>query len=159
MAVSAPALHTRTRLAMATHFPPVPCNGRRHALAPRRTIPPGAWTAQELLDSMRFRSLSLFPHPNSLRRSPVLCGAKNGDNRFQLWGEAYGQSNILPNAGDHPLFYVGVYGAIGFGTALVTVVSASAEKTGAYHAGQKLFKQVFMPNGFIGSDRSKERWS
>lgn len=42
-------------------FPQFPCNGRRHALAPlayRLLVPPGAWAAKDLLDSMRFRSLS-----------------------------------------------------------------------------------------------------
>jgi hypothetical protein len=50
----------------------------------------------------------------------------------------------LPNAVEHPLFYVGVYATIGLGTALVGVVSVMAQYTGALRASRILFKWVLI---------------
>ena len=45
----------------------------------------------------------------------------------------------LPSAKEHPLFYVGVYGALGLGAALVGVFSAIVQFTGALRASRVLF--------------------
>ncbi|KAF7321054.1 hypothetical protein HMN09_00192800 [Mycena chlorophos] len=49
-----------------------------------------------------------------------------------------------PNASEHPLFYVGVYAAIGFSSALVTILSAVAQITGALRASRLLFKSLLV---------------
>ncbi|KAK0200579.1 hypothetical protein DFS33DRAFT_1362775 [Desarmillaria ectypa] len=50
----------------------------------------------------------------------------------------------LPDAREHPLFYVGVYAAIGIGGALVSVMSTTAQFTGALRASRILFKQLLV---------------
>lgn len=45
-----------------------------------------------------------------------------------------------PKATEHPLFYVGVYAAIGLGSALANILSVSAQYTGALRASRILFK-------------------
>jgi hypothetical protein len=45
-----------------------------------------------------------------------------------------------PNAMEHPLFYVGIYAAIGLGSALANILSMSAQVTGALRASRILFK-------------------
>jgi hypothetical protein len=59
----------------------------------------------------------------------------------------------LPDANAHPLFYVGVYAAIGLGTAAVTVLSAVTQYTGALRASRRLFKQLL-----VGVVRASFRW-
>jgi hypothetical protein len=46
----------------------------------------------------------------------------------------------LPNAVEHPFFYIGVYAGIGTATALVGVMSVVAQYTGALRASRILFK-------------------
>jgi hypothetical protein len=46
----------------------------------------------------------------------------------------------LPNAVEHPFFYIGVYAGIGSATALVGVMSVVAQYTGALRASRTLFK-------------------
>ncbi|KAG7443764.1 multidrug resistance-associated ABC transporter [Guyanagaster necrorhizus] len=50
----------------------------------------------------------------------------------------------LPDAREHPLFYVGVYAAIGVGAALVSVMSTTAQFTGALRASRILFQQLLV---------------
>jgi ABC-type multidrug transport system fused ATPase/permease subunit len=50
----------------------------------------------------------------------------------------------LPDANERPLFYVGVYAAIGLGTASITVLSAVTQYTGALRASRRLFKQLLV---------------
>jgi len=45
-----------------------------------------------------------------------------------------------PNAIEHPLFYVGIYAAIGLGSALANILSVSAQYSGALRASRILFK-------------------
>jgi hypothetical protein len=45
-----------------------------------------------------------------------------------------------PKAAEHPLFYVGVYAAIGLASALASILSAAAQYTGALRASKILFK-------------------
>ena len=45
-----------------------------------------------------------------------------------------------PKAAEHPLFYVGIYAGIGLVSALVSILSAAAEYTGALRASRILFK-------------------
>jgi hypothetical protein len=47
-----------------------------------------------------------------------------------------------PDAIQHPMFYVGIYAAIGLSGALVTVFSVTAQYTGALRASRVLFKYV-----------------
>ncbi|KAF9025817.1 multidrug resistance-associated ABC transporter [Hymenopellis radicata] len=56
-------------------------------------------------------------------------------------GPVYSTS-ALPDAREHPLFYVGVYAAIGIGSAMVGVASSAAQYTGALRASRTLFKQL-----------------
>ena len=56
-----------------------------------------------------------------------------------------------PNALQHPLFYVGIYAAIGLMVASMSVISVAAQYTGALRASRILFKWVistpFLPAG------------
>ncbi|KAJ7480081.1 hypothetical protein B0H11DRAFT_2422933 [Mycena galericulata] len=47
-----------------------------------------------------------------------------------------------PSASEHPLFYVGIYAAIGLATAFVSVCSSFAQMTGALRASRTLFKAL-----------------
>ncbi|KAJ7080949.1 multidrug resistance-associated ABC transporter [Mycena belliarum] len=49
-----------------------------------------------------------------------------------------------PSAAEHPLFYVGVYAAIGLTTAFVSLCSVAAQYTGALRASRILFKQLLV---------------
>ena len=51
-------------------------------------------------------------------------------------------TSSLPSVFDHPMFYVAIYSAIGFGSALVSVTSNAIQFTGALRASRKLFKQL-----------------
>ncbi|KAJ7764232.1 hypothetical protein B0H16DRAFT_1526418 [Mycena metata] len=59
--------------------------------------------------------------------------------------ETSGLFNIhWPSAVEHPLFYVGVYAAIGLTTAFVGLCSAAAQYTGALRASRLLFRQLLV---------------
>ena len=47
-----------------------------------------------------------------------------------------------PNANEHPLFYVGIYAAVGAVSVLVSISSSVAQYTGALRASRVLFKYV-----------------
>lgn len=47
-----------------------------------------------------------------------------------------------PGANEHPMFYVGVYAAIGLSTALFTMLATAATYFGAIRASRSLFKQL-----------------
>ncbi|KAF8153792.1 multidrug resistance-associated ABC transporter [Crassisporium funariophilum] len=49
-----------------------------------------------------------------------------------------------PSASQHPLFYIGIYAAIGLATALSSVLSVTAQYTGALRASRILFKQLLV---------------
>ncbi|KIY74057.1 hypothetical protein CYLTODRAFT_385456 [Cylindrobasidium torrendii FP15055 ss-10] len=71
-------------------------------------------------------------------------------NRVQGYLQEYGigaqtfrdHSFNLPDAHEHPLFYVGIYASIGLCTTLISVSSAAAQYTGALKASRTLFKQL-----------------
>ncbi|KAH7927022.1 P-loop containing nucleoside triphosphate hydrolase protein [Leucogyrophana mollusca] len=63
------------------------------------------------------------------------------------------QSPQFPNAYEHPLFYVAVYGAIGLTTALVSVTSTFVQYTGALRASRSMFKTLLE-----GVVRATMRW-
>ncbi|KZS87429.1 hypothetical protein SISNIDRAFT_553186 [Sistotremastrum niveocremeum HHB9708] len=48
----------------------------------------------------------------------------------------------LPSANDHPLFYVGIYGALGLLGALMSLISRAIQFTGAIRAARILFSQL-----------------
>jgi ABC-type multidrug transport system fused ATPase/permease subunit len=50
----------------------------------------------------------------------------------------------LPDANQNPMFYVGVYALIGFGSVAVIVLSTITQYTGALRASRKLFKQLLV---------------
>ncbi|KAF9007200.1 hypothetical protein BDQ17DRAFT_1351594 [Cyathus striatus] len=50
----------------------------------------------------------------------------------------------FPSATEHPLFYVSIYAAIGLGSALVSVLSVTAQYTGALRASRRLFRQLLV---------------
>jgi hypothetical protein len=69
----------------------------------------------------------------------------------ESWFHAKGLFNIeWPSAIEHPLFYVGVYAAIGLSTAFVTLCSVAAQYTGALRASRLLFRsaQPILPSIF-----------
>ncbi|KAK2461323.1 hypothetical protein APHAL10511_006850 [Amanita phalloides] len=49
-----------------------------------------------------------------------------------------------PDAVQHPMFYVGVYAAIGLGGALISIFSVIAQYTGALKASRVLFRQLLV---------------
>jgi ABC-type multidrug transport system fused ATPase/permease subunit len=51
------------------------------------------------------------------------------------------------------MFYVGVYAAIGLGSALITVLSSVVQYTGALGASRRLFEQLL-----VGVVRATMRW-
>ncbi|KAF8439690.1 multidrug resistance-associated ABC transporter [Boletus edulis BED1] len=59
----------------------------------------------------------------------------------------------LPDANAEPLFYVGVYGAIGLTTAIVGIVSSAVQYTGALRASRIMFRQLLE-----GVVRATMRW-
>lgn len=63
---------------------------------------------------------------------------------FELHPASTGFLNInWPSAVEHPLFYVGIYAAIGLTTAFVSILSSVAQITGALRASRTLFKYAF----------------
>jgi hypothetical protein len=59
----------------------------------------------------------------------------------------------LPSANEHPLFFIGVYSALGLGSALLGVLTAIVQYTGALRASKVLFKQLL-----ISVVRATMRW-
>jgi len=59
----------------------------------------------------------------------------------------------LPSAKEHPLFYIGVYSALGLGSAFLGVLTAIVQYTGALRASKVLFKQLL-----ISVVRATMRW-
>jgi hypothetical protein len=59
----------------------------------------------------------------------------------------------LPSAREHPLFYIGIYSALGLGTAFVGVLSAIVQYTGALRASKVLFKRLL-----VSVVRATMRW-
>ncbi|KAF8554053.1 hypothetical protein OG21DRAFT_1497299 [Imleria badia] len=59
----------------------------------------------------------------------------------------------LPDANEDPLFYVGVYGAIGLVTAAIGIASTAVQYTGALRASRLIFKQLLE-----GVVRATMRW-
>ena len=51
-----------------------------------------------------------------------------------------GRNTNWPEALSHPYFYVGIYAAIGLANALTSVLSVTAQYTGALRASRILFK-------------------
>ncbi|KAH9035079.1 hypothetical protein EDB84DRAFT_1561273 [Lactarius hengduanensis] len=64
-----------------------------------------------------------------------------------------GPSFNLPSAKEHPLFYIGVYAAVGLGSAFVGVMSAIVQYTGALRASRVLFMQLL-----VSVVRATMRW-
>jgi len=59
----------------------------------------------------------------------------------------------LPSAREHPLFYIGVYSALGLGSAVLGVLTAIVQYTGALRASKVLFQQLL-----ISVVRATMRW-
>ena|SRR6266540_7190072 len=94
-----------------------------------------AYKENTALPFYAFRSLSIFDHEiptdgQFLHQYPYLSQAKNC--------VSFGMT--LPKATEQPLFYVGIYAAIGLASALASVLSVTAQYTGALRASRILFK-------------------
>ncbi|KAF8150500.1 multidrug resistance-associated ABC transporter [Mycena galopus ATCC 62051] len=64
---------------------------------------------------------------------------------YELHPSTTGFLNInWPSAVEHPLFYVGIYAAIGLTTAFVSICSSVAQITGALRASRKLFQALLV---------------
>ncbi|KAJ7270116.1 multidrug resistance-associated ABC transporter [Mycena haematopus] len=64
---------------------------------------------------------------------------------YELHPSTTGFLNInWPSAVEHPLFYVGIYAAIGLTTAFISICSSVAQITGALRASRKLFKELLV---------------
>ncbi|KAJ7256243.1 hypothetical protein C8J57DRAFT_1235627 [Mycena rebaudengoi] len=61
--------------------------------------------------------------------------------------------NNVPNAKEHPLYYVGIYAAIGLTTVVVTLCSSIAQITGALKASRSHFEALL-----VSVVRAKFRW-
>lgn len=61
-----------------------------------------------------------------------------------LVSKASSQRITLPGVYEHPLFYVGVYAAIGLANVIVGVSSTIAQYTGALRASRRLFRQLLV---------------
>ena len=59
----------------------------------------------------------------------------------------------LPSAKEHPLFYIGIYSALGLGSAFLGVLSVIVQITGALRASKVLFKQLL-----VSVVRATMRW-
>jgi ABC-type multidrug transport system fused ATPase/permease subunit len=59
----------------------------------------------------------------------------------------------LPDANDHPMFYVGIFAAIGLGSAFIAILSSYVQLTGALKASRRLFQQLL-----VGVVRATMRW-
>ncbi|EGO28860.1 hypothetical protein SERLADRAFT_434751 [Serpula lacrymans var. lacrymans S7.9] len=59
----------------------------------------------------------------------------------------------LPDAGEHPLFFVGIYGAIGCGVTVIVLLCTAAQYIGGIRASRRLFSRMF-----VGVVRATMRW-
>jgi len=59
----------------------------------------------------------------------------------------------LPSAKEHPLFFIGIYSALGLGSAFIGVLTAIAQYTGALRASRVLFRQLL-----VSVVRATMRW-
>jgi ABC-type multidrug transport system fused ATPase/permease subunit len=59
----------------------------------------------------------------------------------------------LPDANEHPMFYIGVYAAIGLSTAAISILSSATQYTGALRASRVLFKKLL-----VAVVRATMRW-
>ncbi|KAF8836435.1 P-loop containing nucleoside triphosphate hydrolase protein [Paxillus ammoniavirescens] len=71
---------------------------------------------------------------------------------YYVQSQASGWFN-LPDANEHPLFYVSIYGAIGLATALVSILSTTVQYTGALKASRSIFRRLLE-----GVVRATMRW-
>jgi hypothetical protein len=55
-----------------------------------------------------------------------------------------GIQDRLPDAHDHPFFYVAVYACIGLTSAAIGILSSITNITGALRASRQLFKQLLV---------------
>ncbi|KAJ6577612.1 multidrug resistance-associated ABC transporter [Mycena capillaripes] len=93
-------------------------------------------------DTMMLHSYQSF---TSLNPEYPIDGSFNFAQVESTFKMSSGLFNInWPNAVEHPLFYVGVYAAIGLTTAFVGLCSVAAQYTGALRASRVLFKQLLV---------------
>uniref|UniRef100_A0A8H7XJS6 Multidrug resistance-associated ABC transporter n=1 Tax=Psilocybe cubensis TaxID=181762 RepID=A0A8H7XJS6_PSICU len=84
----------------------------------------------------------------------INLNAANDQTNFgiQQFGQAVGLDSrtpgpfgiVWPSAMEHPLLYIGIYAAIGMITTLVSVLSVTAQYTGALRASRILFKRLLV---------------
>ena len=61
-----------------------------------------------------------------------------------MWGEAFAvvPPSTWPGAHERPMFYVGIFAAISFGTAAVSVTAVLVKYTGSLRASRILFERL-----------------
>ena len=67
---------------------------------------------------------------------------QHSHNVYQTLPRATSVFGSWPPASEHPLFYISIYAAIGLASALASVLSVTAQYTGALRASRILFKYV-----------------
>jgi len=72
---------------------------------------------------------------------------QHSNNIYQNLPRATSVFGNWPPASEHPLFYISIYAAIGLASALASVLSVTAQYTGALRASRILFKYIlfFLP--------------
>ncbi|KAF5391763.1 hypothetical protein D9757_001642 [Collybiopsis confluens] len=94
-----------------------------------------AYGSEGLVSSMQFTRSQLVAAASELPSSAGLI--------YQSYSSPFSiRLTNFPSAREHPLFYVGVYAGIGGLNALVSILSAAVQYTGALRASRILFKQL-----------------
>ncbi|KAG2056641.1 hypothetical protein BDR06DRAFT_952711 [Suillus hirtellus] len=95
-----------------------------------------------------------------LTENEVLMNGYMSYHDYQHYSNSYFHVNTtgfgpitLPDVHEHPLYYVGIYGLIGFATAAVGILSISIQYTGALKASRSIFRKLL-----TGVVRATMRW-
>ncbi|KDQ16443.1 hypothetical protein BOTBODRAFT_186497 [Botryobasidium botryosum FD-172 SS1] len=81
----------------------------------------------------------------ALAQQPPLDGHLSHNAAFAPMPSTYRDTmdaNSLPSANAHPMFYVGVFAAIGLGAALLSTINLVIQYAGAYRASKRLFSRL-----------------
>ncbi|EKM76533.1 hypothetical protein AGABI1DRAFT_122491 [Agaricus bisporus var. burnettii JB137-S8] len=100
-----------------------------------------AYGDTELVSQSPYNSFATFDHEipiNGFSVSHYQHAYRTTPTSFKI------QDIDWPDAITHPYFYVGIYAAIGIGSALTNVLSVAAQYTGALRASRILFKKLLV---------------
>lgn len=107
------------------------------------TVAPYTFTSSALMENEALMSGFIPSHDISYYSNPFYH--VQATQKF-LWFD-------LPDANEEPLFYVGIYGAIGLTSAIIGILSTAVQYTGALRASRLVFKQLL-----VGVVRATMRW-